>query len=51
MKTGRATSIFLLELSFVHTERHISIQAKLEDLEMLVDLTGGEFRGSSSWLG
>lgn len=41
--------------SFLHTERHISIQARLEDLEMLADLTGGEFRASSSssssWLG
>lgn len=36
---------------FLHAERHISIQAKLEDLEMLVDLTGGESRASSSWLG
>lgn len=33
------------------TERHISIQAKLEDLEVLVDLTGGEFTAASSWLG
>lgn len=28
-----------------HTERHVSIQTKLEDLEMLVDLSGREFRG------
>lgn len=27
----------------VQTERHISIQTKLEGLEMLVDLNGGEF--------
>lgn len=35
---------------FPLTERHISIQTKLEGLEMLVDLNGGEFRKSSSFL-
>lgn len=30
--------------SVLPTERHVSIQTKLEDLEMLVDLTGGELR-------
>lgn len=31
-------------MTFLLTERHVSIQATLEDLETLVDLTGGEFR-------